>query len=191
MKLLEDRIRTEGKVAPGDVLRVDSFLNHQVDVVFLDRLAEELCRRFEGERIDKVLTVEASGITIATLVALRLQAPLLFAKKAKTSNIDDRYWQADCFSYTHGIAGRIMVSKEYLTAGERVLIVDDFLANGEAARAMLELVSQAGAEAAGVCVMVEKSYQPGRKSLDDRGVRVESLARIASMDPEDGVTFIS
>ena len=190
MKLLEDRIQKEGKVAPGDVLRVDSFLNHQVDVAFLDRLAEELCRRFGDEKIDKVLTVEASGITIATLVALRLQVPLLFAKKAKTSNIDERYWQADCFSYTHGIAGTVMVSKEYLSAGERVLIVDDFLANGEAARAMLKLVSLAGAEAVGVCSMVEKSYQPGRKSLDDMGVRVESLARIASMDPENGVTFL-
>ena len=190
MKFLEDRIRKDGSVAPGEILRVDNFLNHQVDIPFLDELAAEFCRLFEGERIDKVVTVEASGITIATLIARRLGVPLVFAKKAKTANIDDRFYSADCYSYTHGILGKVLISKDFLHEGERILLVDDFLANGEAAVALLDLLEQAGAEAVGLCILVEKSYQAGRKKLDERGLRVESLARIASMDPENGVTFL-
>lgn len=190
MKLLEDRIRQDGIVAAGDILRVDSFLNHQIDIGLMDVLAGEFYRLFYGNRIDKVVTVEASGIAVAAFTARKFNVPLVFAKKAKTLNISSDYYVADCYSYTHAIAGKVMISKNYLNEGEHVLIIDDFLANGQATLSLLNLCEQAGAIPVGVGIMVEKSYQPGRGYLEEKGIRVESLARVASMDPETGVHFV-
>ncbi len=188
MQLLEDRIRRDGKVAPGDVLRVDSFINHQMDTVLLTQLAKEFCRRYAGEAIDKVLTVEASGIAIACLVAQQLQVPLVFAKKSKSSNIPDTVYSATVKSYTHGTVNQVIVSREFLHEGERVLLIDDFLAQGEALMGLRELVAQAGGTVVGAGILVEKAFQPGGDKLRAEGMRVESLARVASMS--EGLTFI-
>ena len=190
MKILEDRIRKDGIVAPGDVLRIDSFLNHQMDIALLDQMAEEVYRLFGDKPVDKILTVEASGIAIATLVAQKFQKPLLFAKKSKTSNIPDSVYSSEVKSYTHGTVNNVIVSRDYLNAGERVLLVDDFLAMGEALCGLTDLVRQAGGSVVGAAICVEKSYQPGRARVEALGVRVESLARVASMSVETGVTFV-
>ena len=191
MQLLEDRIRRDGKVAPGNVLRVDGFINHQMDIALLTQLADEFCRRFGDTPVDKVLTIEASGIAIATLVAQRYGVPLVFAKKSKTSNIPDTVYSCPVKSYTHGNVNTILVSRDYLHAGERVLLIDDFLAHGEALRGLIDVVKQAGGTVVGAGILIEKAYQPGGADIRARGVRVESLARVASMDAEAGtVEFI-
>ena len=191
MQLLEDRIRRDGKVAPGNVLRVDGFINHQMDIALLTQLADEFCRRFGDTPVDKVLTIEASGIAIATLVAQRYGAPLVFAKKSKTSNIPDTVYSCPVKSYTHGNVNTILVSRDYLHAGERVLLIDDFLAHGEALRGLIDVVEQAGGTVVGAGILIEKAYQPGGSDIRARGVRVESLARVAAMDADAGtVEFI-
>ncbi len=191
MKLLEERIRRDGKVCEGNILRVDSFLNHQIDPRLMRQLADEFRRLFADQKIDKVLTVEASGIAIAIMVAAAFEVPLVFAKKAKSKNIDnDNVYSADVVSFTHGTVNKVIISKEFLHAGERVLLIDDFLANGQAMLGLMDVAAQAGAEVAGIGIMVEKSYQKGRALLEDKGVRVESLARVASMDAETGVHFV-
>ena len=191
MQLLEDRIRRDGKVAPGNVLRVDGFINHQMDIALLTQLADEFCRRFGDTPVDKVLTIEASGIAIATLVAQRYGAPLVFAKKSKTSNIPDTVYSCPVKSYTHGNVNTILVSRDYLHAGERVLLIDDFLAHGEALRGLIDVVEQASGIVVGAGILIEKAYQPGGADIRARGVRVESLARVASMDADAGtVEFI-
>ncbi|MBR5524299.1 MAG: xanthine phosphoribosyltransferase [Clostridia bacterium] len=191
MQLLEDRIRRDGKVAPGNVLRVDGFINHQMDVALLSQLADEFCRRFGDTPVDKVLTIEASGIAIATLVAQRYGVPLVFAKKSKTSNIPDTVYSCPVKSYTHGNVNTILVSRDYLSAGERVLLIDDFLAHGEALRGLIDVVEQAGGTVVGAGILIEKAYQPGGSDIRARGVRVESLARVAAMDADAGtVEFI-
>ncbi|MBQ4333638.1 MAG: xanthine phosphoribosyltransferase [Clostridia bacterium] len=191
MQLLEDRIRRDGKIAPGDVLRVDSFINHQMDIQLMSRLAEEFRRRFADTPVDKVLTIEASGIAIAALVAQQFGVPLVFAKKSKTSNIPDTVYSCPVRSYTHGNVNTILVSRDYLHAGERVLLIDDFLAHGEALRGLIDVVEQAGGTVVGAGILVEKAYQPGGADIRARGVRVESLARVASMDADAGtVEFI-
>ena len=190
MKLLEDRIRRDGIVAPGEVLRIDSFLNHQMDVALLDEMAKEIARLYAADAVDKVLTVEASGIAIACLVALEMGVPMVFAKKSKTSNIPDDLYVAQVKSYTHGNVNNVVVSKAFLHPGERVLIVDDFLASGEALNGMISLVEQAGATVAGAAIAVEKAFQPGGAEIRGRGYRVESLARVASMSVEDGIRFV-
>ena len=191
MQLLEDRIRRDGKVAPGNVLRVDGFINHQMDVALLSQLADEFCRRFGDTPVDKVLTIEASGIAIATLVAQRYGVPLVFAKKSKTSNIPDTVYSCPVKSYTHGNVNTILVSRDYLSAGERVLLIDDFLAHGEALRGLIDVVEQAGGTVVGAGILIEKAYQPGGSDIRARGVRVESLARVAAMDADAGtVAFI-
>ena len=190
MKLLEDRIRRDGIVAPGEVLRIDSFLNHQMDVALLDEMAKEFCRLYAADAVDKVLTVEASGIAIACLVALEMGVPMVFAKKSKTSNIPDDLYVAQVKSYTHGNVNNVVVSKEFLHPGEGVLIIDDFLASGEALNGMISLVEQAGGTVAGCGVAVEKAFQPGGAEIRGRGYRVESLARVASMSVEDGIRFV-
>lgn len=189
MKLLEDRIRKEGRVLPGDILKIDSFLNHQIDVLLMDQLADEFHTRFGNTPVDKVLTLEASGIASATLTALKFGVPMVFAKKSKTSNIDDDLYSAQAYSYTHARTNTIVVSRAFLKPGEHVLIVDDFLANGQASLALASLVEQAGATVAGIGILVEKAHQAGRGLLEEKGYRVESLARVAAMDPETGVTF--
>ncbi len=191
VQLLEERIRRDGKVAPGNVLRVDSFINHQMDMQLMPALAEEFYRLFADERVDKVLTIEASGIAIAALVAQRFGVPMLFAKKSKTSNIPDSVYSAPARSFTHGTVNTVMVSSEFLHAGERVLLIDDFLAHGEALTALIDVVHQAGAEVVGAGILVEKAFQCGGDKIRAAGVRVESLARVKAMDAESGtVEFV-
>lgn len=190
VQLLEERIRRDGKIAPGNVLRVDSFINHQMDIGLMDELAAEFHRLFADSRVDKVLTVEASGIAIAALVARAFRVPMVFAKKSKTSNIPDTVYSSTVKSYTHGNVNEIMVSKDYLCPGERVLLIDDFLAHGEALRGLVDLVNQAGGEVVGAGILIEKAFQNGGRDLRAEGLRVESLARVASMSVEGGVQFL-
>lgn len=189
MKLLEERIRRDGKVYAGDVLKVDSFLNHQIDVELLSLLGKEFYRLFGDCGVNKILTVEASGIGIACIAAQSFHCPVLFAKKSKTSNIGNDFWSATAHSYTHGNDNTLIVSKSYLGKNDRVLILDDFLANGCAALAMAEMCKEAGASVAGIGVVIEKAYQKGGALLREKGFRVESLARVASMSPEEGIRF--
>ena len=186
MQLLEERIRQDGKVAPGNVLRVDSFINHQMDILFMEKLAEEFKRRFGDTKVDKILTIEASGIAIATLVAQKYGVPLVSAKKSKSSNIPDSVYTCPVKSYTHGNVNTVLVTKDYLQAGERVLIVDDFLAHGEALKGLINLVEQAGGAVVGACIVVEKAYQHGADDLRASGLQIESLARVAAMDDATG-----
>lgn len=189
MKLLEDRIRKDGIVREGNVLKVDSFINHQMDMELMSALADEFYRLFADAGVQRVLTVEASGIGIACLVAYRFKVPMVFAKKSKTSNIPDTVYTATVKSYTHGNVNQIMVSKEYLPAGERVLLIDDFLARGEALEGLRSLVEQAGSTVVGAGILIEKAFQDGGARLRREGMRVESLARVASMSVENGVQF--
>ncbi len=188
MKALEEKIRKEGVVLPGDVLKVGSFLNHQMDVPFIMEMGREMARLFEKEQVTKVLTVEASGIALAFAAASFLGVPLLFAKKSKTSNVGSDVYSACVHSYTHGKDCQVLVSKEFLEPNQRVLIVDDFLANGCALRGLMELVEQAGAVAVGCAVAIEKGFQGGGDALRRQGVRVESLAVIDRMG-EGGIVF--
>ncbi len=189
MKLLEERIQKDGKIGEGDVLKVDSFLNHQIDVAFLTELGREFHRLYADEQVDKILTIEASGIGIACLTAQQFGCPVVFAKKTKTNNIYADVYTAEVFSYTHGKTYDIVVSKEFLRKGERVLVIDDFLAKGSALNALLQLIRAAGAVPVGAGIVIEKAFQPGGELLRKEGFRVESLARIASMSRADGVSF--
>lgn len=188
MQLLEERILKDGRLLPGGILKVDSFLNHQMDPRLLRDMAQELKRLFAGERVDKVLTIEASGIAIAILAGLEFDCPVVFAKKSKTKNISDQLFSAEVPSFTHGNTNTVVVSKEYLLAGENVLLIDDFLATGAALVGLRSLVEQAGGHVVGSGVAVEKVFQNGGNRLREEGLRVESLARIASMD-EQGIRF--
>lgn len=190
MKLLEERIRRDGKIGAGNVLKVDSFLNHQMDVPFLCEMGKEFHRLFGDEGITKVLTIEASGIGIAALTAQYFGVPVLFAKKTPTNNISGDIYTAAVYSYTHERPYTIYVSKDFLLPGDRVLIIDDFLAKGSALLGLLDLVKSAGAEAVGAGIAIEKAYQDGGSVVRGTGLRVESLARIASMSVEDGVKFV-
>ncbi len=189
MKLLEEKICKEGKVYDGDVLKVDSFLNHRMDVDFLCELGKEFHRLFGECGVNKVLTIEASGIGIACLTAQYFHCPVLFAKKTKTLNLSGKLWTSKVHSYTHNTDHDVVVSKSYLTENDRVLIIDDFLANGSALSALIELCGQAGATVVGAGIVIEKAYQDGGKLIRERGVRVESLARVASMSRENGIVF--
>ena len=188
MKLLEEKIRKEGTVLPGDVLKVGSFINQQMDVPFLSLCADELVRLYEGEIITKVLTIEASGIGFACLVAERLGVPALFAKKSKTSNMSGSCWSAPVVSYTHGVTNTVMVPSDLLTSDDSVLIVDDFLATGSALKGLISLCGQAGAHVCGCGILIEKAYQNGGEEVRAM-CRVESLARISKMS-ESGISFI-
>ena len=188
MKLLQDRIRKEGRVLPGGIIKVDGFLNHRVDPVLMHALAAELRRLFPDEGLTAVLTCEASGIALGYACAEAFGVPMIFAKKAKSDNIEGGLYQSQIFSYTYKKAVTLIVAKDWLGAGDRVLIVDDFLANGEALRGLVEIVRQAGAELVGIGVAVEKGFQPGGKKLREQGVRLESLAIIESAD-ENGISF--
>lgn len=188
MKELEERILRDGKVYAGDVLKVDSFLNHQMDVGLFRRMGEEWRALFPRE-VTKILTIEASGIGIACVAAEVFGVPALFAKKSRTKNIAASVYTAQVESYTHGGVYTILVSKEYLTKDDKVLIIDDFLANGNALLGLMSLVEQAGATLIGAGVAIEKAYQPGGGRVREQGVHVESLARIKAMSPHDGITF--
>ena len=189
LKLLEERIRRDGIVRDGGVLKVDSFLNHQMDVTFFVEMAKEFERLYHDCGINKILTIEASGIGVACITAQVFGCPLVFAKKSKTLNIAGDVWTSRVHSFTHNRDYDIIVSKDYLTSADRVLLIDDFLANGAALRGLIDLCSQAGAEVVGAGICIEKTFQPGGDMIRSRGVRVESLARIKSMSPEAGIEF--
>ena len=190
MKLLEDRIRRDGKIGKGNVLKVDGFLNHQMDVPFLCELGKEFYRLFKDEGITKILTIEASGIGIAALTAQYFGVPVLFAKKTPTNNISGDIYTAEVYSYTHERTYNIYVAKDFLLPGDKVLIIDDFLAKCSALFALLELLYCAGASVAGAGIAIEKAYQEGGDKVRAAGIRVESLARIASMSESGGVRFV-
>ena len=182
MNKLKEKIISDGKVFEGDVLKVDSFLNHQIDTELLKWIGEEFRRRFDGFKIDKILTIEASGIAIASSVALCFGVPLLFAKKSESVNVTGDKFFSKVYSFTHKCWNTIYVSAEYLSKGEKVLIVDDFLASGSAIEGLVDLVSQADAEVAGIGICIEKSFQDGGMKIRTRGYKLESLAIIESMD---------
>lgn len=182
MNKLKEKIISDGKVFEGDVLKVDSFLNHQIDTELLKWIGEEFRRRFDGFKIDKILTIEASGIAIASSVALCFGVPLLFAKKSESVNVTGNKFFSKVYSFTHKCWNTICVSAEYLSKGEKVLIVDDFLASGSAIEGLVDLVSQADAEVAGIGICIEKSFQDGGMKIRTRGYKLESLAIIESMD---------
>lgn len=190
MKLLEDRIVKDGIVGSGNVLKVDCFLNHQIDVAFISELGKEFYRRFQDAGVNKILTIEASGIGIACLTAPYFDVPVVFAKKSKTKNIAGDVYVSKVTSFTHGTTHDIIVSKKFLNKNDRVLIIDDFLARGQALLGLIDLVEAAGATVAGAGIVIEKSWQEGAKLIRDRGIRLESLARVASMDVDTGVTFV-
>ena len=189
MKLLEQKISKEGKIISGDVLKVDGFLNHQMDVDFLCELGKEFYRLYASCGVNKILTIESSGIGVACLTAQFFHCPMLFAKKTRSSNVGDKLWSSKVHSYTHNTDHDVVVSKNYLGKGDRVLIIDDFLANGSALRALIDICHKAGAEVVGAGIVIEKAYQDGGRAIRADGYRVESLARIVSMDPEKGIKF--
>ena len=188
MKLLEDRILSDGEVIGGKILKVSNFLNHQIDVAFLDKLAKEWARRFEEVKITKVLTIESSGIAIGCSLAREFGVPLVFAKKHRTSNVNEDVYSAKVYSFTHDQYYTVVVSKKYLLAGENVLLADDFLANGNALKGLIEICKSAGANVVGAACAIEKGFQKGGDELRALGVKVESLAVIDKMD-SNGIEF--
>ena len=188
MKQLEERILRDGKILPGGILKVDGFLNHRIDPQLLYDMALELKRLYADESVNKILTIEASGIAIAALTGYVLGCPLVFAKKSKTRNISDSLYSAEVPSFTHGNVNTVVVSREYLGEGDRVLIVDDFLATGAALVGLKALCEQAGATVVGAGIAIEKVFQGGGDRLRAEGLRVESLAKIAAMS-DDSLTF--
>lgn len=190
MELLKQRIREQGQVRNSEVLKVDRFLNHQMDVALFAEMGREFYRLFGGAGVTKILTIEASGIGMSCVAALEFGCPVVFAKKSRSSNISDDVYSAQVTSFTHGNTYQAIVSKEYLQPGDRVLVLDDFLATGEALRGLFALVEQAGATLVGAGIAVEKAFQPGGAQLRERGYRVESLARVKSMDPVAGIEFV-
>jgi len=188
VKLLEDRIRNEGKVLPGDIVKVDGFLNHKVDVKLLRECAKEFGRLFDTSDITCVVTVEASGIPIATICAEEFGVPMVFAKKAKSDNISGNVYTSEIRSYTYKKTVTLTLSKEWITSNDKVLIIDDFIANGQALNGLIDMINQSGAEIAGIGIAVEKGFQPGGASLREKGYNVHSLAIIDRAD-ENGFVF--
>lgn len=189
MELLKARIQKDGRVRGNDVLKVDRFLNHQIDVDFLGEVGKEFRRRFADAGVTKILTIEASGIGIACIVAQYFHVPVVFAKKNQTRNIAGDVYTTKVESFTHGRTYDIIVSKEFLRPEDKVLIIDDFLANGKALEGLCKLVEDAGASLAGAGIVIEKAFQEGGDRLRSQGIRIEALARVKSMNEETGVTF--
>ena len=189
MKLLEERIQRDGIVREGNVLKVDSFINHQMDIPLFREMAKEWKRLFAGKPINKVLTIEASGIGIAAIVASEFNVPVVFAKKSMSINLDYDNYETKIQSFTHKKIYNVIVSKKFLTPEDHVLIIDDFLANGAALEGLAQLVKDAGAELVGAGIVIEKAFQPGGDRLRAKGLRIEALARVQSMNEETGVTF--
>lgn len=181
MKLLEERIRKDGVVVDDEVLKVDRFLNHQMDVQLFSEMGKEWARLFGAENVTKILTIEASGIGIACVAAEHFNCPVIFAKKSKTRNINGEVYSTQVTSFTHRNVSTVIVSKQFLRPGDKVLLIDDFLANGAALEGLVDLVHQAGAEVVGAGIAVEKAFQPGGDRLRAKGIRVESLARVKAM----------
>ena len=186
MNFLEERIVKDGIVKPGNVLKVDSFLNHQMDVGLMDEMGREFKRRFAGETVTKILTIEASGIAIACSVAREYGIPLVFAKKSKSINIDGDMYVVEVESFTHKNKNQVIVSKKFLNEGDRVLIIDDFLANGCALQGLISIVESAGAVVVGLGVAIEKGFQIGGRVVRNLGYHLESLAIVDSMNDETG-----
>ncbi len=189
MKLLEERIRKDGKIRGGDVLKVDSFLNHQMDVALFQEIGKEFYRLYGDCGVTKILTIEASGIGIACVTAQFFGCPVIFAKKNKTKNIAGDVYTSKVESFTHGKVYDIIVSKEFLLPTDRVLLIDDFLANGSALQGLINLVRDAGAELVGAGICVEKAFQHGGNLIRSMGVRVESLAKVKSMGDDGSIEF--
>lgn len=183
MELLKDTILTKGRVINEDMLKVDSFLNHQIDVKLLNEIGKEFKERYKNAPITKILTIEASGIAIACIVAQYFDVPVIFAKKTESKNLDDETYQSQVYSFTKDKFYRIRVSKPYLTSDDTVLIVDDFLANGHAASGLIDIVNQSGASLSGVGIVIEKGFQRGGRLLREKGIRLDSLAIIKAMRP--------
>ena len=188
MQQLKERILREGRVLPGDIIKVDGFLNHRVDTALMGAMADEFAKYFDVKDITMVLTAEASGIALATICAQRYGVPMVFAKKAKSDNIEGGLYQSDIYSYTYKKKVTLLVSKEWLSASDKVLIIDDFMARGEAMRGLCDIVREAGAELVGIGVAVEKGFQHGGDRLREAGIPLHSLAIIESAD-ENGFVF--
>lgn len=186
MKLLEERIRKDGVVKEGNILKVDSFLNHQMDVDLFNSMGEEFKRLFADSPVTKILTIEASGIGIAAITAQHFHVPVVFAKKAQSVNLDGEMYTTKIESFTHKRTYDVIVSKKFLNSEDHILIIDDFLANGCAVNGLIDLITAAGATVEGVGIAIEKGFQTGGKLIRDRGIRVESLAIIESMDASTG-----
>ena len=184
MQSLKERIRKEGKVLPGNIVKVDGFLNHRVDCQFLAELADEFGKHFDMSNVDVILTAEASGIPIATVCALRYGKPLIFAKKAKSDNIEGGLYCSEIASYTYRKKVTLIVSKEWLLPGQRVLIIDDFLARGEAMRGLCDIVKSAGCELVGIGCAVEKGFQHGGDKLREAGINLKYLAILEKAEPD-------
>lgn len=186
MKLLQEKILNDGRVSGNDILKVDNFLNHQLDIAFLNEIGKEFKNRFANEKIDKILTIEASGIAIASIASQHFgNVPVVFAKKVESKNLDKEVYETKVYSFTKGKEYSVKVSKRYLHEGENILILDDFLANGRAALGLKDLADQANANVAGIGIVIEKGFQEGRSLLEKEGVKLESLAILESI--ENGV----
>jgi xanthine phosphoribosyltransferase len=181
MEKLKKKILSEGRVVGDDILKVDNFLNHQLDIVFLNEIGKEFKNRFKNDEITKILTIEASGIAIASIAAQYFNVPVVFAKKVESKNLDKETYQSDVYSFTKGKTYKIRVSKKYLNKEDKILIIDDFLANGKALLGLKDLVEQANATFVGAGIVIEKGFQKGGDSVRESGIRVESLAIIDSM----------
>ncbi|EDZ58275.1 xanthine phosphoribosyltransferase [Bacillus cereus H3081.97] len=189
MKVLQEKILNEGKVLSGDVLKVDAFLNHQIDPVLMQEIGKEFAKRFKEENITKIVTIESSGIAPAVMAALELGVKVIFARKRKSLTLQDNMYVANVYSFTKQETNEISLSRNHIDESDRVLIIDDFLANGQAALGLMSLVEQAGASIAGIGIVIEKAFQDGGKKLREQGIRVESLAEIVSLD-NNAVTFV-
>ena len=190
MKILEDRIRKDGVVKPGNVLKVDSFLNHQMDIDLFNQMGEEFKKRFEGKNINKIVTIEASGIGIACVVAQHFGVPVVFAKKSKSINIEGDMYIAEVESFTHKCKNQVIVSKKLLNEDDHVLVIDDFLANGCALQGLISIINQAGGKVEGIGIAIEKGFQVGGNIIRNLGYQLESLAIVEDMDAKTGkITF--
>ncbi|MBM6754224.1 xanthine phosphoribosyltransferase [Lactobacillus alvi] len=181
MEELVERIRAVGKVLPGNVLKVDAFLNHQVDPALMQRIGEEFASRFKNAGVTKIWTVESSGIAPALMTGLALGVPVIFARKHKSVTLKDDLYTAEVYSYTKKVANKISIAKQYVAPDEKVLIIDDFLANGQAVNGLLEIAHQAGVQVVGAGIVIEKAFQPGHQELEAKGIPVVALAKIKSL----------
>ena len=186
MQLLKDRIRKDGKIKEGNILKVDSFLNHQMDVKLFKQMGEEFKRRFAGKNINKIITIEASGIGIACIVAECFDVPVVFAKKSQSVNIDGDVYSAEVESFTHKCKNQVLISKKFVGSEDHVLIIDDFLANGCALQGLISIVNQAGGTVEGIGIAVEKGFQQGGQIIRNLGYKLESLAIVDGMNAADG-----
>lgn len=191
MELLENRIREDAEVLPGNILKVSNFLNHQIDVKLMDQMGEEFARLYKDTPVTKILTIESSGIAVAYSVAQKFGVPLVFAKKHKSSNVNEDVYSAKVWSFTHNQEYTVVVSKKYISSCDKILLVDDFLANGAALNGLIKIAEDAGAKVQGICIAIEKGFQNGGKELREKGFRVESLAIVDKMTDDGKIQFRS